>query len=244
MLRRAEFDPFVSNDYPTSDGRPMAETDEHRELMVRQIHTLKAYYAAEPNVYVSGNLLVFYKPNDKRRHVSPDVFVVKGVRDGYRPNYLVWLEGKAPDVVFEITSKTTKREDIATKMTLYRDTLKVKEYFLFDPFEDYLEPSMQGYRLVGGEYRPIRVKDGRLPSRVLNLHLERSGWELRLWNPATGAWLPTDAEDAERERQRADEEKQRADEEKQRANTAEAEVERLRKLLAEREPRTNGKHGH
>jgi Uma2 family endonuclease len=224
MIRK--FTPFVLNDYPTSDGRPMAETDWHRDLMLQLIATLKAHYAADPNTYVSGNLLVFYRPNDRRRHVSPDVFVVKAVRDGLRPNYLVWEEGKGPDVVIELTSKTTRREDLNTKMALYRDTLKVKEYFLFDPREEYLEPSMQGFRLVGGEYRRIREKDGRLPSKVLCLHLERDGDNLRLWNPATETWLPTDAE--------------RADDAEQRAAAAEAELARLRRLIADRGHGTNG----
>lgn len=225
-----KFNPFVLNDYPTSDGRPMAETDWHRDLMLQLIETLKAHYAADPDTYVSGNLLVFYKPNDKRRHVSPDVFVVHGVRNGTRPNYLIWQEGKAPDVVIELTSKTTRREDLATKMALYRDTLKVKEYFLFDPLEEYLDPPMQGYRLVGGVYRRIREKDGRLPSRVLNLHLERDGHELRLWNPATDAWIPTPVE--------------RAEEAEKRLAEAEAENARLRKLLADRDARGGGKNGH
>ena len=189
---------------------------------------------------MSGNLLIFYQANDKRKHVSPDVFVVKGIRDGLRPNYLVWEEGKAPDVVIELTSKTTRKEDLTTKMTLYRDTLKVKEYFLFDPLEDYLDPSMQGYRLVSGEYREIRLKDGRIPSRVLGLHLERSGYELRLWNPETELWVPTEAE---AERQRAEEERQRAATAEERAETAEAEVERLRALHAKQHQHTNGKNG-
>ncbi len=47
------------NDYPTSDGKPVAETDWHRDLMVRLIETLKHYYAAQDRVYVSGNLLLF-----------------------------------------------------------------------------------------------------------------------------------------------------------------------------------------
>ena len=94
---------------------------------------------------------------------------------------------------------------------------------------DYLTPSMQGYRLVSDEYRPIRLKDGRLPSRVLGLHLERSGVDLRLWNPATEHWLPTDSERAETERERAE--------------NAEAEVDRLRSLLARRKPHANGTNG-
>jgi Uma2 family endonuclease len=142
------------NGYPTSDGKPMAETDTHR-LLTALIETLDHHFAAQPRVYVSGNLLVFYEEGDKRKHVSPDVFVVRGVAKRVRPNYLVWQEGKAPQVVVELTSKTTRREDLGRKMNLYRDTLKVKEYFLFDPLGDYLTPRLQGYRLRGGQYHPI-----------------------------------------------------------------------------------------
>ncbi len=243
MVRRAEFDPFVLNAYPTSDGRPMAETDWHRDLMLRLIATLQHHFRDQPNTYVSGNLLVFYRPADKRRHISPDVFVVHGVPNGQRPNYLIWEEGQAPEMVIELTSKTTRREDLHTKMELYRTELKVKEYFLFDPLEDYLKPSMQGYRLAAGVYRPIRLKDGRLPSRILGLHLERSGTDLRLWNPATGLWLPTDSERAESERTRAEGAELQVETERKRAETAEAEIERLRNLLALRQPHTNGING-
>ena len=45
--------------------------------------------------------------------------------------------------------------------------LKVREYFLFDPFEEYLKPSLQGYRLLRGPYKPIAAVENRLPSEVL-----------------------------------------------------------------------------
>jgi Uma2 family endonuclease len=169
----------------------MAETDWHRELMHIIIGILKRWYADDPDAYVSGNLLIFYEPGDKRRHISPDCFVVKGVPKGDRPNYLVWEEGKGPDVVIELTSKTTKAEDLRKKPDLYREKLGVREYFLFDPTEDYLNPSLQGFRRVRDEFRPVKPVNSRLPSKVLGLHLERDGRMLRLWNPATGQWLPT-----------------------------------------------------
>jgi hypothetical protein len=90
------------NGYPTSDGKPMAETDDHRDLMNALIETLKAYFAGEPMVYVSGNLLLFYVPGNKRRHLSPDVFVVRGVPNHNRPNYLLWEEGRGPQFVIEL----------------------------------------------------------------------------------------------------------------------------------------------
>jgi Uma2 family endonuclease len=176
--------------YPTSDGRPMAETDLHRDLMLDLIETLKVRYAADPMAYVSGNLLLYYERGNRRRHVSPDVFVVLGVPKRRRDYYLLWEENKGPDVVIELTSSSTRTEDVRTKFALYRDTLRVPEYFLFDPFGDYLKPSMQGNRLHGGEYVAIAPVEGRLPSEVLGLHLERSGEELRLYDPESGQWLP------------------------------------------------------
>jgi Uma2 family endonuclease len=206
-------------DYPTGDGKPMAETDWHRKLMNALIETLTTFFLTSPRVYVSGNLLVFYEPGNRRRHVSPDVFVVRGVPKHDRPNYLIWRERKPPEFVIELTSSTTRREDVAHKFALYRDVLRVKEYFLFDPFEDYLDPPMQGYRLRKGVYVPVKPIDGRFPSRVLRLHLERVGSDLRLWEPATARRLLT----PEEARQEAE----------GRADRAEAEIEHLRHEIEE-----------
>ncbi len=225
------FRPYVDNGYPTSDGRPMAETDHHRILMNVLIETLNAWYAADPTVYVSGNLLLFYEAGNKRRHVAPDVFVVKGVEKKLRPNYLMWEEGRGPDVVIELTSKTTKREDVTKKRTLYEGTLGVKEYFLFDPFGDYLNPRFQGFKRVRGAFSPIKFVDGRLPSKVLNLHLERDGDNLRLWNPATQARLPTPGERIAIEEARADEQKARADEQRARADVERQRADQLQREL-------------
>jgi len=241
MIRKAEFLPLLKNDYPTSDGRPMAETDFHRILMTELIETLMDHYAANPNVYVSGNLLLFYEKGNKRRHISPDVFVSFSVPKYDRLNYLTWEEGKSPDVVIELTSKTTRSEDVKKKFLLYQNVLKVKEYFLFDPYEDYLTPSMQGFRLTAGEYRSIRLRDDRLPSKVLGLHLERSAMVLRLWNPETDSWLPTSEEqivDQRHEIEAAEEtakrERENAAREREKATALEQEVARLRQLLDKR----------
>ena len=182
-------------DYPTSDGKPFAETDWHREVMMDLIQSLKNRYRDNQEVYVSGNLLLYYEEGNRRRHVSPDVFIVKGVPKRQRDNYLLWLEGKGPDFVIEVTSRTTRKEDQKVKYDLYREKLGVKEYFLFDPREEYLEPSMQGYRLQDKKYVPIKPVEGRLPSEVTNLHLERDAYKLRLHDPRTGRRLPTVRED-------------------------------------------------
>ncbi len=222
-VRRAAVRPTI--EYPTSDGRPMAETDWHRDLMFALIAMLKMWYARARKVYVSGNLLLYYVPGNKRKHVSPDVFVVRGVSKRKRLYYLLWEEGKSPEMIIELTSKSTRKEDVDTKFKLYRDVLKVFEYFLFDPFGDYLRPQLRGYRLTDGEYVPIEPVAGRLPSEVLGLHLEPAGTMLRLYDPVAGQWLPT-LEEA-RERAEAAEEQLREENERLRR-----ENEFLRRRLA------------
>jgi Uma2 family endonuclease len=203
--------------YPTRDGKPMAETDFHRDVMIDLIQTLQDYYAGDPMAYVSGDLLLFYEEGNRRRHLAPDVFVVLGIPKRLRDNYLMWEEGKGPDFVIEVTSKSTRREDETKKSELYRDVLHVSEYFLFDPLAEYLKPPFQGFRLVDGDYLPIEPVAGRLPSEVTGLHLEAAGRSLRLYSPALGRWLPTAGE--------------RAAEEAEARRAAEAEVERLRREI-------------
>src|SRR5262249_51906893 len=178
-------------------------------------------------------------------------FAVRGVHNHPRDHYLIWLEGKAPEVAIEYTSKTTRKEDEKTKFVLYRDKLRVQEYFLFDPFGDYLKPPFQGYWLKGNRYVKIRPVAGRLPSQVLGLHLERHGDRLRFYDPATGRWLPTPDEarrqaevaqlQAEAKWQRAEAARFQAEAEKQRAETArfqaEAENARLRLQVQELQQR-------
>jgi Uma2 family endonuclease len=214
-------------DYPTSDGKPVAETELHWQVMVDVVEPMRDYFAADPMVHVGGNLLLFYEENNRRKHVSPDAFMVRGIpKLPLRDYYLLWEEGKPPDVVIEITSKTTKREDQTKKRVLYRDVLKIPEYFQFDPTEDYLKPSLQGVLRIGDDCMPILAVNGRLPSAVLGLHLERAGQELKLWDPAHGSWLLTP-------RQRADAAEQQAAMERQTAEAAQRQFETAQRQLEE-----------
>src|SRR5947209_20158749 len=105
-------------DYPTSDGRPVAETDDHRELMFDLIHTLKLHRRTARRYYISGNLLIYYEEGNKHKHVSPDVFVVEGVSKRRRRYYLLWEEKRSPSVAIELSSKSTRREDTTEKLQL------------------------------------------------------------------------------------------------------------------------------
>ena len=183
---------------------------------------------ADPQVFVAGAMVLHYEKGRRDRYLSPDVFVVRGIPKGddrRRHNYLVWEEGKGPDLVIEITSEWTRDEDQIEKHGIYQDILRVQEYFLFDPLHDYLVPPLQGLRLASGGYRSIRRVKGRLPSKVLGLHLEANGDLLRLYDPTAGRRLPIPPETREA-RKRAEAARTQA-EKAQKA--AESEVERLRR---------------
>jgi Uma2 family endonuclease len=203
----------------------MGETDLHRKVISDLIETLSSFYEGQ-KVYVSGNLLLFYRPGNKRRHVSPDVLVTKGLEMKLRKNYLLWQEGFPPNIVIEITSATTRDEDIEDKFEIYRDEIRVAEYFLFDPFNEYLVPQLQGWRLLNGAYHPVEAVDGRFFSEQLGLQLQSEGAFLRLYDPQTNKRLATPQES----RKLAQEEQRIAVEAQ---HIAEAEAERLRQELAE-----------
>ena len=196
-------------DYPSGDGRPMAETPLHRMNMTDVIAMLEERFAAEDDVYVSGNMLMYYVPGNRHRHLSPDVFFVRGVpKNKPRKYYLVWEE-RPPQCVIELTSQSTQDEDLIDKRQIYEETIRVEEYFLFDPYGEYLKPVLQGFRLIEGAYVTIEPVDGRLPSETLGLHLEANGCWLRLYDPQQDQWLPTpkeardEAEAAQREAETA-----------------------------------------
>jgi Uma2 family endonuclease len=121
-------------EYPSSDGEPMAETPIHRDVMSDSIAMLKAYFEDDPQVYVSGNMMMYYVEGNADKSGSPDVFVTRGIpRRPERDVYKVWVEGKGPNVVIEVTSKWTARVDPRWKFSLYRDVLKVPEYCCLIP---------------------------------------------------------------------------------------------------------------
>ena len=182
--------------YPSSDGKPIAETDRHRKLMVDFIQMLEHHFREANNIYVSGNLLIYYEEGNPRKSTVPDVFVVFGVGKKPRRTYLTWEEGNTPDFVLEVASPSTYQHDFGSKKELYASVLAVKEYYIYDPYGD-ITPSFVGYRLVNGEYQEIALVDGRLPSTVLDLELIEHEGDLRLYNPATQRWLQPPEERAE-----------------------------------------------
>jgi Uma2 family endonuclease len=229
----------VEIDYPSSDGKPMAESDLHRDWMVRIIELLKSHFAGQ-KVYVSGNLLIYYVEGDPKKCVAPDAFVVKDCDPKRRKVYKLWEEGKVPNFVLETTSATTRGEDQRNKMRLYA-RLGVGEYFLYDPLGDWLEPPLLGYRMVGGGYVPLEPDDqGGLVSEELAMIFRLEEGQLAMFDAATGRRMQTSTERVAEAESRLQETEAEAHEAEVRAQAAEARAqaleEELNRLRGQRSP--------
>ncbi len=177
--------------YPEEDGK-VSESDKHYTQAMDLITGLRVFFKTDPTVFVGGNLFVYYREGDPKQCFSPDVMVVPGVRprpSAERASFRVWEEGALPRVIIELTSGSTRREDILRKPELYAG-LGVPEYYLFDPLGEFLRPRLQGYHLTStGRYE--RLLGDEFDSPALGLRLVVHDDWLRLLNLATGTLLPT-----------------------------------------------------
>ncbi|MGH2409586.1 MAG: Uma2 family endonuclease [Chloroflexota bacterium] len=183
--------------YPVSDGQPMAESEVHRVQMNDLIFNCANLLADEPEVYVGGNMLMYDHEGSGRDHVSADVFVTFGVERGIRECWMTWEEhGRFADVVFEISSPSTIKEDLGKKRRLYAQ-LGVAEYYLYDPQRNN-QPPLAASRLVEGAYQPMTRLVGveGYYSEVLGADLRVVNGRLRVIDPATGEpmLVPTELE--------------------------------------------------
>jgi len=231
-----------------SDGVPM-DSDWHRRCMNLLIDQIEHHFRDRDDFYVGGNMFVYFSLEQARNKDfrGPDFFFVKDTnRLPERRFWVVWEEnGRTPNVVIELSSPTTEDEDHTSKFKIYRDQLRVRDYFIYEPYSQTLE----GWRLDGSRYRPLA------PDAAGRLFSEELGLSLGIWKRDTDGvlipWLRFFDRDgivlplpAEAERIKAEAEKQRADAEKQRAEAAEAENARLRALLAKQTNSTNGVNPH
>jgi Uma2 family endonuclease len=236
-----------------TDGVPL-DSPWHRMNMNLLIDVLVWHRRGRKDYYVGGDMFIYYERVPSRKGSSfrgPDFFVVEGV-DGSRERKFWWVvdeNDRLPDVIVELLSPTTEKEDKTTKKDIYEQVFRTAEYFWYNP--DTKE--LAGWRLVNGKYESIGPdENGRLWSEQLGLWLgtwegffqEKHATWLRFFDSGGNPVL-TKAEfesvRAEAEKRRADEEierakkeRQRAEEEKQRADILEAELKKLQALLKEK----------
>ena len=186
--------PEVVVHYPCSDDQPMAESEFQLVPMLYALTVLRTHFRHREDVYVGGDMFVYYEEGNPGAVVAPDVFVVIGTpkrAEHLRDTYKLWEEPKGPDFVLEVLSSGTWKADLGPKRALYA-SLGVAEYWLLDPTrENLLSPPLRGMRLAGRQYRELPVLQlaasaPMLRSEVLGLDLRLDRGALRFRDSATG----------------------------------------------------------
>ena len=203
------------------------ETARHRQQMGLLLETLQPWLDQRPDGYAGGNMFLYFSLAQVRHQDfrGPDFYAVLGVPKGERKSWVVWEEGKGPDVIIELLSESTATTDKTEKKFIYQNQLKVAEYFWFDPFAP---DDLAGFGLKHGVYVPIPPdSQGRLSSRCLDLVLLRwygvyegveTTW-LR-WATRAGELLPTKDEKLQAAERQAEMAEQHAKTAEQHAKTA------------------------
>ena len=225
------------------DGIPM-ETYRHKLQMDLLVYPLEAWLS-DRDAFVSGNMFVYFSPHQLKNHDfrGPDMFAVLDVPKGERKCWVVWEEGKGPDVVVELLSQSTASLDKTQKKEIYQKRLRVPEYFWFDPFNP---RDFAGFTISDLEYQPI-IPDpqGRLISKQLGLALvlwsgqykEANTTWIR-WATPDGVLLPTAEEFAQQAQQQAEQAQQQAEQAQQQAEQAQQRVEQVESQLQQERQRT------
>lgn len=193
-----EYPPHEEVLYPVGDDNCVCESTIHFRCITYIQGALETWFRTVPEVFVAGNLNVYYERGRPEKVVRPDVMAVFGASQEPRLSWLPWNEGgRLPDFVLEVTSRSTEKRDREEKLELYA-SMGVREYFQYDPLGTVRDPALQGLRLEQGVYRELALEtgpDGRpcIPSELLSLSLcdFRDEEILRLYDPEMGRYLPT-----------------------------------------------------
>lgn len=130
-------------DLPSEDPEEPGLPDEFHDLQPQLLsRTLKLTQYTRDNYFTGTDLNVYYDVEHLLWHKRPDWFLVVDVPRLYngskgedlRLSYVVWQEGKSPDVVVEFLSPGTEKEDLGR---FYDETWRIP-----DDSEDEIEMEM------------------------------------------------------------------------------------------------------
>jgi Uma2 family endonuclease len=215
-----------------SDEPPL-ESDRHREQIELLIRLLKAYWQQRDNFYVTGNLTIYYSPEQKKSEEfrGPDFFVALDAEKRERRSWVVWQEGgKYPNVIIEFLSDSTAAVDRGLKKQIYQDTFRTPDYFWFHP--DTLE--FKGFHLVDGAYQELTpTPEGWLWSQQLQLYLVIYNQQLRFFTPEKALVLLPEEAASEQLQQRSEQLQQISQRLQQTAQQLEQERRRAERLATQ-----------
>ena len=170
------------------------------------VPTLKRHFGARDTTLVYGEVPIGTTLSVRLGLRIPDLIIAFDCdpeRAIERQGYDITEQGKPPDFVLEIASKTTGRVDYTEKRVDY-ERYGIPEYWRFDATGgDYHDAALAGDRLVDGRYEPIlieRMDDGgrRGYSETLGLYVCWDAGRLRWYDPRTDSYLLTSDDEADR----------------------------------------------
>jgi len=164
----------LPSEFPEEPGLPDEYHDLHPQLLSRTL-TLAQY--SREDWFTGSDLNVYYDVQHPLWHKRPDWFLAVGVPrlydgDDLRRSYVVWQEGRSPEVVVELLSPGTEQGDLGRffegadadfpspalegngsserlppeKFTVYERYLRVPYYVVFNRYSGVL----RFFQLVGG----------------------------------------------------------------------------------------------
>ena len=157
------------------------------------------HYPYHPTILIGSQIPIYYAPAEPGvsgppPHVIPDCLVALDVdtaaiwaRVGYDPIQ----NGKPPDFVIEVASRSTRRNDTLRKRDTYQ-RIGVPEYWRFDPTGGrHYGQAIIGEELVNGQYREFPLTEyggGSVGATSLVLNLNFRWWDERfhIHHPLTG----------------------------------------------------------
>ena len=212
---------------------------QQREQLYLIDSALRSHFADRNDVLVSGEGYLRDDPYNPAEQLAPDCVVAFGVDPQAiigRNGYVITEVGKPPDLVLEVASRSTGRQDYTVKRDGYA-RYGVREYWRFDETGGrFHDTALAGDTLVDGEYVPIpieRTPDGVIwgHSEVLGLEVCWDSGRLRFYDPSVGTYLP----DAEELKSELDTERTGRLAAEARAADAEATISQLREQLQDRQ---------
>lgn len=179
--------------YPSQHENEMGESTRHYDICSYLWNSLNLFFKERSDVFVSVNLNLHYDENAPQQWFAPDVLVAFGVVNDKRQNYKVWEEKVFPQVVFEITSEVTYKNDVTDKVLLYQK-LGAEEYYVIDS-EKFLPLPLYAFRRdQNNGLRQVDSSENRVFSPLLGLEIVHIGTGVRLFDPVKQEFLPTLAE--------------------------------------------------
>jgi len=221
-------------DLPSENQEEPGLPDEFHLLQPELLRlTFRPSTYTQDNIFTASDLNLYYDPLRPQCYKRPDWFAVLGVSRFYqetelRLSYVIWQEGIHPFVAIELISPGTEAEDLGrnlrevnqppNKWSVYEQILRIPYYFIYNRYTN----EFNCFGLVTNRYQPLSING-------LGVWLEEAELGLGLWEgeyqgltrlwlrwyDRDNNWLPTPVE-----------------QEKQRADLAEAELAKLRQLIA------------